>query len=614
MPLSKAKAITAGRNATQGVAAGRAEDAGVHRVVHETNLSLPAQVLQQQVFGYPNIINKIHSWISLIPLTDAQLGKRHQVGCLGNLAWSQRQALESAIHVARQVSNRVKGLESSSNDDGEKHQNVPSIELLTWIVKDVGSDTFGPYVLDYFKHVDMSTLKRMGLSLVNSTASPVDSALFTVCVNAVASKFLTTVLMADDYGEQLTKEIRKRIFQCCTAAQRALKEIRLLTPPSLALLQALLCGIFLHQRFGDTQLCSDLTRTACRVCIDLGLPDAVNQQQATEEEYYCVMWCYMMDRSYAWKLGRSRYFIDFNARAGSDSLPRNFPVSELLHIYITLAQVQDSIIPFLGDASSHREDVPSFYSVREQLLPQMEIIRSKIDAISSPSPMWRGLDVHSEIAAMNFAYHSVRTTLLHVSQVVPNQHLGAEELYLQSARQELSALVTMCLSSDNEGTAAFLHWTLLFWPLTACFVLFSNAVAASDLDDFTLLKAVANVLLPSSTVSQPVATLQRLFQDLVSLAQGFFTEPTSAITAGDDMAHLYPNGPPWPGIIPATSSHDVDPSDLMHQHMISSGNFEIEFLDSLGGIEMEPTFEGLVGNPMSSITIPDALSEPGSGD
>lgn len=82
-------------------------------------------------------MDRIHSWISLIPLTDAQLGKRRQLECLGNLASSQRQALESALYVAGQISSRVRALENilEYGTDAEQHLMVPSAELLAWMVR-----------------------------------------------------------------------------------------------------------------------------------------------------------------------------------------------------------------------------------------------------------------------------------------------------------------------------------------------------------------------------------------------------------------------------------------------------------------------------------------------
>jgi hypothetical protein len=54
------------------------------------------------------------------------------------------------------------------------------------------------------------------------------------------------------------------------------------------------------------------------------------------------------------------------------------------------------------------------------------------------------------------------TTILHLVQLTPGQTLSAKDLYLDSARQELLALVSICLSSDKQSTVAFIHWLVLF--------------------------------------------------------------------------------------------------------------------------------------------------------
>lgn len=53
------------------------------------------------------------------------------------------------------------------------------------------------------------------------------------------------------------------------------------------------------------------------------------------------------------------------------------------------------------------------------------------------------------------------TTILHLIQLTPGQTLTAKDLYLDSARQELSALVSICLSANKQSTVAFLHWSVI---------------------------------------------------------------------------------------------------------------------------------------------------------
>ncbi|GFF41808.1 hypothetical protein IFM46972_06666 [Aspergillus udagawae] len=551
------------------------------------------KITEQGNYQGPDREHELHRWILLVPLTDAQLMRQRPLDRIQGLTWNRIQVIESAFYVASHLSQCIGNFVSPLNVKGlgEEQPEVPSVEFLTLMLNDLGGDRFGSFVLDYFKHVSRSTLKQMGLSLLRKTASPQETLLYTVCVNSVAYKFINCLLMNEE-DDELSQMLRERAVKYKRTAQTALRRIPLVTSPSLALLQATLCGIFLCQGSGETQLCCDLTRVACRVCVDLRLHAAVNWQGVTEEEYYCAMWCYMLDRNYAWKLGRSGYFL--NVEPSIDDAP----VSELFSIYMELAHVQSVLIPFLNDESSSDRETAgqSFSHARIQLFLKMDGIRGKIDQISSPSPRWKGLDVRSEVAALDFGYHSIMTTILHLAQVNSDEIHGAGELYLQSARQELSALVCLCRPSDQQRTAAFLHWTLLYYPLTACFVLFCNAVATSHLGDFHLLKTVADCLIQSGTVSQPIATLQRLFHEFVLLSQTFISESDSIASVDDGALEKrsdLPQGTPphrsprcvyrmdaAPGhqvLLSGVDNYSLDPSFSVFDQMLSQG--ELAFLN-----------------------------------
>lgn len=84
----------------------------------------------------------------------------------------------------------------------------------------------------------------MGLSLLHNKASPHESKIYTVCVNAIAYRFLTTVINFEDDSE-LVLELKKSATEYRVAAQAALKQIPLLTTPSIGLLQAIICGVSL---------------------------------------------------------------------------------------------------------------------------------------------------------------------------------------------------------------------------------------------------------------------------------------------------------------------------------------------------------------------------------
>lgn len=95
----------------------------------------------------------------------------------------------------------------------------------------------------------------------------------------------------------------------------------------------------------------------------------------------------MLDRNYAWKLGRSKGFLEATSAGILHASTRlTPPISELLLVYLDLAQIQDGIIPFIKDSSGEGEHaVPPVANLREQLLPRMKDIRSRIDEVKSSS-------------------------------------------------------------------------------------------------------------------------------------------------------------------------------------------------------------------------------------
>ncbi|PWY94560.1 hypothetical protein BO94DRAFT_542846 [Aspergillus sclerotioniger CBS 115572] len=394
-----------------------------------------------------------------------------------------------------------------------------SLECLTWMLQDIGSAKFGSYVLDYFKHVAKSTLKQMCSRLLSNNVSnderDGERDIFTFCTNAAAHKFLTTVLMVGGHDNDLTDYPRMRFSEYKKSAQAALDRIRLMTAPSLSLLQAILCGGFLHQGSGNTHYCYELTKAACRVATDLGmnLGNAGGSRNArAEEEIYCLLWCYMLDKNNAWKFDPTRSYFDPQSGVQDET-------SSLVKRLQLLSTLPQSARPMLHNSI-------------DILLQKVEEVRQRIEKISLASPQcWKGVDAADEISALHFDNNSIRTTILYLSEQLQGQVLGSGELLLKSARQELSSLLSICLINEQHRAVGYLHWTLMYYPLTACFVLFCNAVMASNLEHLNLLKTVATVLMPSVSMSHPVAIIQRLVEDFVALSQPVFSN--GSIGAGE---------------------------------------------------------------------------------
>jgi hypothetical protein len=62
------------------------------------------------------------------------------------------------------------------------------------------------------------------------------------------------------------------------------------------------------------------------------------------------------------------------------------------------------------------------------------------------------------MSALKFAYQSIMTGILYLLQTSSDQPLHSADGYLQSARQELSALVSMCHTAEKQAAVSFLNW------------------------------------------------------------------------------------------------------------------------------------------------------------
>ncbi|KAJ6124374.1 hypothetical protein N7471_011691 [Penicillium samsonianum] len=464
------------------------------------------------------------------PVYDAQMTIQHQLYHLPGLTIDRRSVLETALSVIRILADNSRALVQDNLNDHQEEvsSRSPSIEFLTWMLKDIRTDRFGTFVVDYFRHISIPKLKQMGLSLLRNSIPTRESIIYTVCFNAVAYKFITTVINLEE-DTDLAVELRKNATEYRAAAQAALKQIPLLIPPSLGLLQAIICGIFLHQGSGDVDLSGELTKAACNTCIDLDLQTKVLCGTASEEELFCFLWCYTLDRNHAFKSRTSRCLLDVQLPSTfSDLYPNYPPMAEHFLIYLDLARVQDTVVSYLPGSSLSHHNPSLLYGTGEYMLLQMQYIEQRMSHMASLSSEWKGLDSQTEMAALKFAYQSVMTGILYLLQSDPGQPTRSTESYLQSARRELSALVSMCHSAEKQTAVNFLNWTILLYPATAYLVIFCNVVATSDIGDFNLMKAIADCLTQTG-ISYPLVQLRTLYQKFLGLSQEFFNDERNAI-------------------------------------------------------------------------------------
>ncbi|KAJ5205456.1 hypothetical protein N7472_001904 [Penicillium cf. griseofulvum] len=472
-------------------------------------------------------------------LHDAHATIQYNLDHLKWLTIDRRQILESGLSLASQLSDSFEDPIHVSSDItvNEELMNPPSVELLAWMLKDIKEARLGSFVRDYFRHISEATLEKMGLTLIHGTGSAHDILISTVCVNAMVSKFLTAISNAR-IDSELIHKLSHTVVQFQLVAKVALQSISLLTSPSLGLLQALLSGLFLHQGSGDITICWELTKAACKMCISLGLDIMMKIGGAvSEEQYYCLAWCYILDKNFAFKIGRSKSLLDLElAHITSDQSSDQYPTSDLFGIYISLARVQAALLPYLSGRSSALTGGGLSFShgMGKHLLVNMQQIQGRIEHISGPYPAWKGLDAQSEISALQFAYHSIMATIFNTTEGTGSQPVDIQKQGLLAAHQGISSLVSICISAERQHAVTLLHWTLLVYPITAYFVLFCNVVATSDTDDFKLMKTIVDCLNRIDTTSRPIIQVRTIFRHFLSLSRGVFDNGSNSMGIAQD--------------------------------------------------------------------------------
>ncbi|KAJ4984959.1 C6 transcription factor [Stagonosporopsis vannaccii] len=407
--------------------------------------------------------------------------------------------------------------------------NFPTVELLYWMLRELKGSSIGPHVLDYFKHVSPKSLKAMGLALINLTGDAETLLLYSICVNSAAFKFINTVLSEGDIGN-LEDGMRGQAAKYLQSVQLAMTRIHLLAAPSLLFLQSLLCSAFIAQGQGDSVHCWAFISAACKTCEDLNLEMQVNSCRTETEDdlelYYCYVWCHILDKNYSMMLGRTRCLLNHEGLDAVFSSPLNRSLSALLSTYLLFVPVQAIFILELHPMKiSNKKALLSRveYMVAD-LLDRLKRVHARITELHGPSDSWSGLHMGTELTTIQFSYHSLRTSILRSKQIcLPGQPYVDSDC-LESARMAMSTLHSIqeaaLTLTDIRSHVAYMHWTVLYHPLTPFFVLFCNVVATSNPDDFHTLKCVTDELEGLVELSTSLAKLQMLFKSFIDLCEG----------------------------------------------------------------------------------------------
>ncbi|KAH7068205.1 hypothetical protein BKA63DRAFT_494865 [Paraphoma chrysanthemicola] len=507
-------------------------------------------------------------------VSEAQDFIRQELKSVKNMPADRLAVLKSAMSFVNHLSQAAKPTESlfaSSTRvlDVLEGISYPSIELLFWMLRELKGKKMGSHVLDYFKHVSPSSLRDMGLALINKAGSAETLLLYSICVNSAAFKFINTVL-SENTIEEVAAGMRASAAKHLKSVKLAIGRIHLLSAPSLVFLQALLCSAFIAQGSGDLPDCWTFITAACKVCEDLSLESQVKSgrtnTEADEEVYYCYIWCHILDKSYSMMQGRTRYLLDYAGLDAALSSPLNMSLSSLLSTYLHFVPIQAMFISELHPEkiSNNKSLLARVEVVVRDLLEKLESVHARITELYGPSDVWGGLHIGSELNTIQFSYHSLRTSILRSRQICLPGKPHIDNDCLQSARLSMITLRAIQEESvtitDVRAHVSYMHWTILYHPLTPFFVLFCHVVATSSEQDFQLLTVIANQLDRLADFSPPIAKLQTLCKSFIQLCDGLILKARSSTSPNDGSRERAITSAP---AMEATTTQQL-PTDLTH--------------------------------------------------
>lgn len=131
---------------------------------------------------------------------------------------------------------------------------------------------------------------------------------------------------------------------------------------------------------GKLEKCWQLSTTASRVCMALGGAGMIDPQtmgaNELQETRYTISICYMFDKALALSMNRSTFLQDLEINPAElvPSDPKR-PYTSLIHVFLQLAEVQDSITYSQRKRTSSKDLIDTVQSLQNKMWKIKDTIR-----------------------------------------------------------------------------------------------------------------------------------------------------------------------------------------------------------------------------------------------
>ncbi|KAK7555232.1 hypothetical protein IWX92DRAFT_425576, partial [Phyllosticta citricarpa] len=340
---------------------------------------------------------------------------------------------------------------------------------------------------EFSSFISAKTLERMAVALVDAKEDGATLIQYSICINSYAYAFLTCLPR---------EEMQEPMMEVLDRSRDVI-----LAKPTLPLLQALLSGVVLLQRLGDTPKCWTLNTVACRVCVALGLhhPQPLStpyseQTQEEEEARACLLWTFIFDKGSAMGLHGPVVLpvwdVPVEIAAPSDPEKPFAAILATLYQFATVQATNHVRVAFLAGADRFAA-APGAYSFVAQEAHGADQEASH-RATSLPATLNRRKhDQRVDLARLHLPLNHM-TLIIRSDSSIVSDAIKREEC-LENARAAFIALQNLCQrlksAMDEKCVAMFLPGSVSSSPAAAeCFMhreqlCWSVVCAAIGVDD-----------------------------------------------------------------------------------------------------------------------------------
>ncbi|KAL7757124.1 hypothetical protein ACKLNR_014117 [Fusarium oxysporum f. sp. zingiberi] len=343
-------------------------------------------------------------------------------------------------------------------------------------------------------------------------------------------------------------------YLCRDNLETVLSSLPLHLPATSDTILALLFGASYAIELSKPSLSWTLSAKGSELCQTLSYHRLASMKNDKHEDFQYkqfLFWSiYFIDKSLSLRLGRPSTIPDWDITVPQPSANDSISEAVLAYFVISIetARCQGNIYEMLYTPNSMAQPDEVKQSRVEALVSDLQNLDAKI--WETNTKWFNEAKKESGEDLINFFYISDKVlrlsllTLVHrAAPPIPGSTTTFNYNCVAAARATLEKHEECVAHMHRSATpylATYIHWTLLFAPFIPFIVIFCHVIETQDEADLTRLQAFVTSIQSASSVSEPAAKIQRLFQVLCRIAMCYvkFRYSTSLVDGYQESSKI----------------------------------------------------------------------------